>query len=201
MNKKFSILSFQFAFEGLVAAFKQEPNLKFHFLAGFLVIILGLILNISKFDWVVILILIGFVIAVELTNTAIESVVDGFTQESHPAAKTAKDISAGAVLIAALTAIIVFALGDAASFLIGKYFGRYIHPMNPNKHVEGLIAAFVFGIPAALIFLPTIRAFIVAAFAAVIETANIRFGSWRIDDNLSVPLAAGLITSLLYLIP
>ncbi len=111
MSKKFSILSFRYAFEGLVAAFKEEPNLKFHFLAGLLVIMLGLFLNISKEDWALIIILIGFVIAVELTNTAIEAVVDGFTQQHHPAAKIAKDISAGAVLIAALTAV-------SAGFLI-----------------------------------------------------------------------------------
>lgn len=108
--KKFSILSFRYAYEGLISAFKEEPNLKFHFLAGFLVIILGLLLNISKTDWAVILILIGFVIAVELTNTAIEAVVNGFTTANHPSAKIAKDISAGAVLVAALTAAIVGAL-------------------------------------------------------------------------------------------
>ncbi len=101
---------------------------------------------------------------------------------------------------AALTAIIVLSLADAASFIIGKYFGRYVHPFNPNKHLEGLAAAFIFGIPAAMVFLPTLRAFIVAAFAAVIETANIKIGRFRIDDNLSVPLATGLITTLLLLI-
>ncbi len=106
MTKRFSILSFRYAYEGLVAAFKEEPNLKFHFLIGLLVIILGFILRISKIDWVTIIILIGFVIAVELTNTAIETVVDGLTQQHHPAAKIAKDISAGAVLVAALTAAI-----------------------------------------------------------------------------------------------
>lgn len=107
MNKRFSILSFRYAFEGLVAAFKEEPNLKFHFLAGFLVLIASFLLNISKSDWVVVIILIGFVIAVELTNTAIEAVVDGLIQEHHPSAKIAKDISAGAVLVAALTAAVV----------------------------------------------------------------------------------------------
>lgn len=105
--KKFSILSFKYAFEGLMAAFKEEPNLKFHFLAGILVIILGFVLKISKADWVTIIILIGLVIAIELTNTAIEAVVDGLTPEQHPAAKIAKDISAGAVLITALTAVAV----------------------------------------------------------------------------------------------
>ena len=106
MNKKFSILSFRYAFEGLVSAFKQEPNLKLHFFAGFLVLVLAFFLKLSKTDLITIIILIGLVITVELTNTAIESVVDGLTQEKHPAAKIAKDISAGAVLIASLTAFV-----------------------------------------------------------------------------------------------
>ena len=106
-SKKFSILSFKYAWDGLVAALKEEPNLKFHFLAGFLVILISLFLNISKYDWIIIIILIGFVIAVELTNTAIEAVVDTFTDKEHPGAKLAKDISAGAVLVSALTATIV----------------------------------------------------------------------------------------------
>lgn len=89
-----------------MAAFKEEPNLKFHFLAGALVIILGFFLQISKADWIIIFILIGFVIAVELTNTAVEVVVNGLTQQQHPAAKIAKDISAGAVLVAATTAAV-----------------------------------------------------------------------------------------------
>ena len=107
MNKRFSILSFKYAFEGLTAALKEESNLKFHFLAGIIVVVLGLILKIARSDWITIIILIGFVIAIELTNTAIEAVVDGLTSEQHPAAKIAKDISAGAVLISAITATAV----------------------------------------------------------------------------------------------
>ncbi len=106
-SKKIHVLSFKYAYEGILAALKQEPNLKFHFLAGLLAIILGFLLNISVEDWIIIIILIGLVISVELTNTAIEAVVDGFTQNHHPAAKLAKDISAGAVLVAAATAAIV----------------------------------------------------------------------------------------------
>lgn len=106
-SKKLHVLSFRYAFEGLVAALKEEPNLKFHFLAGLLVIILSIFLNISKSDWIIIIILIGFVIAVELTNTAIEAVVDHIIQKEHPGAKLAKDISAGAVLVSAITSAIV----------------------------------------------------------------------------------------------
>ena len=106
-SKKFHVLSFRYAFEGILAALKEEPNLKFHFLAGLLIIIAAAYLRISKQDWIAIIILIGFVVVVELTNTAIEAVVDGFVETNHPAAKLAKDISAGAVLIAALTAAII----------------------------------------------------------------------------------------------
>lgn len=107
MDKKFSILSFKYALEGIAAALRQEPNLKFHLLTGLLIIILSALLKISTQDFIVILLLIGFVVALELTNTAIEAVVDGFTNNNHPAAKMAKDISAGAVLISAVTAAIV----------------------------------------------------------------------------------------------
>lgn len=101
------ILSFKYAFSGILAALKEEPNLKFHFLAGILVILASIILNISREDWMKIIFLIGFVISVELTNTAIEAVVDAFTDKEHPGAKLAKDISAGAVLIAAITSAIL----------------------------------------------------------------------------------------------
>lgn len=101
------VLSFRYAFSGIVAALKEEPNLKFHFVAGLLVIILSALLNISRQDWLIIIFLIGFVISVELTNTAIEAVVDAFTEKGHPGAKLAKDISAGAVLIAAVTSALI----------------------------------------------------------------------------------------------
>ena len=106
-SKKFSILSFKYAFDGLVSAVKEEPNLKFHFLTALLVLIFSFFLHIDKTDLIIVILLIGFVITVELTNTAIESVVDHFTQKDHPGAKLAKDISAGAVLIAAVTASII----------------------------------------------------------------------------------------------
>ena len=101
------VVSFKYAFQGMADALKEEPNLKFHFLAGVIVIIVSFILRINREDWITIILLIGLVVSVELTNTAIEAVVDGFTQKQHPTAKLAKDISAGAVLIAALTAAII----------------------------------------------------------------------------------------------
>ncbi|MDP3955321.1 MAG: diacylglycerol kinase family protein [bacterium] len=107
LSRSHRILSFRYAFVGVINALKEEPNLKFHFLAALLIIIISVLLNISREDWMIIIFLIGFVISVELTNTAIEAVVDAFTDKEHPGAKLAKDIAAGAVLIAAITSVIL----------------------------------------------------------------------------------------------
>ena len=105
MNRR--ILSFKYALAGILTALKEEPNLKFHFFAGFLAVIASILLRISKEDWFVIIFLVGFVISLELTNTAIEAMVDAFTDEEPPRAKFAKDIAAGAVLAAAATSAIL----------------------------------------------------------------------------------------------
>lgn len=106
-HAKGRILSFKYAFEGLYAAFKEEPNLKFHFIFALLVITMAYYFQISIRDWIIIIIMIGLVLTLELTNTAIEAIVDSFTPEQHPRAKYAKDIGAAAVLITAITAAIV----------------------------------------------------------------------------------------------
>ncbi|MBI2599531.1 diacylglycerol kinase family protein [Candidatus Daviesbacteria bacterium] len=105
--KRFHILSFKYAFEGLVAALKEEPNLKFHLLTGLVAILISIYLKLSTIDWIIIILVIGFVITVELTNTAIEKVVNEFTDQIHPGAKLAKDISAAAALVASVTAAVV----------------------------------------------------------------------------------------------
>jgi undecaprenol kinase len=101
------ILSFKHAFNGLWVALKEEPNFIIHVFITLAVILLGLFLKISNLDWIILAITIGLVLSLELTNTAIEEVVNSFTEEVHPAAKKAKDVAASAVLVAALTAIAV----------------------------------------------------------------------------------------------
>ena len=108
MKKEKNIInSFKYAFKGIFTALKAEKNMKIHFIIMILVIILGIILKISRIEWIICIILFGFVISLELVNTAIENTVDLITQEKHPKAKIAKDVSAGAVLIAAITAVVV----------------------------------------------------------------------------------------------
>lgn len=101
------INSFKYAFEGIFAALKAEKNMKIHIIIMILVIILGIVLKISRIEWIICIILFGFVISLELVNTAIETTVDLITQEKNPKAKIAKDVAAGAVLIASITSAII----------------------------------------------------------------------------------------------
>ncbi len=101
------VLSFKYAYEGIVAALKEEPNLKIHIIIALAIIVLGWFLNISRLEWLILTLTIGVVISVELTNTAIEALVDSFTSENHPGAKKAKDISAGAVLVVSVMAVVI----------------------------------------------------------------------------------------------
>ncbi len=105
-GKSFKITTFKHAFRGIWQAVVMEPNIKIHLGVALIVIILGFLFNISSNDWEKIVILIGMVISLELTNTAIEAVVDSLTSVEHPGAKLAKDVSAGAVLVAAITALV-----------------------------------------------------------------------------------------------
>lgn len=99
--------SFKYAFEGVHRELKEEQNLKIHILIMILVIIAGFILRISPIEWIICIILFGFVIALELINTAIELTVDLAMPEIHPKAKAAKDIAAAAVLVSAFCSVIV----------------------------------------------------------------------------------------------
>ena len=101
------IKSFKHAIEGIITSFKQERNMKIHMFIMICVIIAGIILKIEKIEWIICVILFGIVIAAELFNTAIEHAVDLAMPEKNEKAKIAKDVSAGAVLVTALSAAII----------------------------------------------------------------------------------------------
>ena len=98
--------SFGYAFEGIMTCIKKERNMKIHCVFTALVVLAGIILGISATEWCICLTLFGLVMALELVNTSVEAVVDLVTEERKPLAKIAKDMAAGAVLIAAIMAAI-----------------------------------------------------------------------------------------------
>ncbi|ADL68718.1 diacylglycerol kinase [Thermoanaerobacterium thermosaccharolyticum] len=107
MKIKKLIDSFNYAIEGIIYTFKTEKNMKIHFAAAILVLILSLFYNFSKLEMIAIIVTISLVLMAEMINTAVETIVDLITDEYHVLAKIAKDIAAGAVLITALNAIFV----------------------------------------------------------------------------------------------
>ena len=99
--------SFRFAFAGLWYALRTQRNARIHlcFAAG--AIALGVWLGLSATQWAVLVLTIGFVLASEMLNTVAESLVDLLSPGYHPLAKVIKDVTAGAVLLSAITAVIV----------------------------------------------------------------------------------------------
>lgn len=99
--------SFKHAFDGIVSSFKSERNMRIHFMMMIMVVLLGLILKINEYEWLICLILFGLIISLELVNTAIETVVDMVMPQINEKAKLAKDIAAGAVLVSAIASVII----------------------------------------------------------------------------------------------
>lgn len=99
--------SFYHAFRGIGEVLPKERNLKIHLTIMALVIISGIVFKISITEWLICTILFGMVISLELVNTAIEKTVDICMPEINEQARIAKDVSAGAVLIGAITSALV----------------------------------------------------------------------------------------------
>jgi diacylglycerol kinase (ATP) len=101
------ITSFKCAFKGLWYAIKTNRNLKIHFAAAFIVIILSIIFKVNAFEMGILGVMILLVISTEMINSSIEQMTDLITKEHHEEAEIAKDVSAGMVLLTALGSIIV----------------------------------------------------------------------------------------------
>ena len=99
--------SFNFAIEGLISALKNEKHMKVHILAAIIIATLAIVINASKVEILIISLSVSFVIITELVNTAVEAIIDLVSPERHPLAKLAKDVAAGAVLVAAINALCV----------------------------------------------------------------------------------------------
>ena len=120
------IETFNYAFQGVVHALRTHRNMRVHVAIAAAVLIAAIVLGVSKLELIALLISITFVLVAEMINTAIESAIDVATTSFDPMAKLAKDIAAGAVLIAAVNAIavgyLVFsgAIADRSSRLLNR---------------------------------------------------------------------------------
>jgi diacylglycerol kinase len=100
--------SLSYAIQGLSVAYKTQKNYRFHLLAGFLAIIGGILLNFKCIEYCILILAISFVITAELFNSVIEFSLDAlYKNKFSKMVKMAKDLSAGVVLIAAMTSILI----------------------------------------------------------------------------------------------
>jgi diacylglycerol kinase (ATP) len=111
IDKKFSFIqrakSFNFAGRGIYLFIKTTHNAWIHIAAGLTAIFCGFYFDIDRIDWILLIIITGFVLVAEAFNTAIEIDIDLTSPEYHPYARDTKDVAAGAVLISAIVALIV----------------------------------------------------------------------------------------------
>ena len=99
--------SFEHAYRGMISAVRTQRNMRFHVVVAVVVLVASLLLGVSKLELAVLVLTILLVFVTEMFNTAMEFIVDLATREYHPLAKLAKDISAGAVLVSSVGALLV----------------------------------------------------------------------------------------------
>ncbi|NLJ99290.1 MAG: phosphatase PAP2 family protein [Tissierellia bacterium] len=107
MKTKSLIESFNYAVSGIMYTLKTERNMRIHFIMAGLATLLSLFFDFTRGELLLLFFTITFVLMAEMFNTAIEKTVDLITEEFRPLARLAKDIAAGAVLIAALNSLVV----------------------------------------------------------------------------------------------
>lgn len=112
MNKhKFSIASrinsFKYALNGLIILFREEHNARIHLIAAIIAVLISYFLRISYGEWVAVILAIAFVFTTEIINSSIERIADFISPETNDSIKQIKDLSAAAVLISAITAIVI----------------------------------------------------------------------------------------------
>lgn len=111
--------SFGYAIQGIINGAWPQRNFRIHLLATIVVSLTAWWLGCSRVEWAILLITMGFVLVSETINTAIETVVDLVSPEYHELAGRAKDVAAGAVLLAALVAV-----GVALVILVPRLYER-----------------------------------------------------------------------------
>jgi diacylglycerol kinase (ATP) len=118
--------SFNYAFEGVIHVLRTQRNMRIHFAIATGVLVLAFAYDVTKLELISLLLVIAFVLIAEMVNTAVEAAIDVATTSFDPLAKLAKDIAAGAVLIASTVAVavgyLVFAdrLGDPSYRLVTR---------------------------------------------------------------------------------
>ena len=101
-------ISFKYAFNGIYYVFKTSRNFKIQLLFALIILLIGFLLEISRSNYLILIVTIMSVLILEILNTSIESIVDLIVKkEFSNLAKISKDTSAGSVLLASINSVII----------------------------------------------------------------------------------------------
>lgn len=105
-NKNFK-MALKNSISGIEYTLKTQRNLKIQMICAMVAILLAVILKLTPMEWMILWIVIGSVLFAEIVNTAIEVMLDLYTQEYNETVKIAKDIASGAVLVNSVVSVII----------------------------------------------------------------------------------------------
>lgn len=181
MRSRSLIKSFNYAIDGIVYSLRTQRNMRIHFAVAAGVLTAGLIVGVSRVEFLILLFSISLVIISELVNTAIESAIDVVTTAFDPLAKIAKDVAAAAVLIASLNAVFVGYLVFLSR--IDPFTGRILQIVRKTPVHVTVIAVLLVVIG-------------VIALKAVVGEGTFLRGGWPSGHSA---VAAALVTALVFI--
>ena len=101
------VTSFNYAFEGIIYVLRTQRNMRVHFAVALGILPVSVALGVTRFELLAVMLAVSFVLIAEMINTALEKAIDVATNSFDPLARVAKDVAAGAVLVAAVNAVFV----------------------------------------------------------------------------------------------
>ena len=176
----------------------------FHLLFGILIVIL-LLYDFLKIVYIFFLIIIG--VTVSFLSKKYKIPVIYWFLKNFEREKDLKDFPGKGIIFyligvfltlsffpldIAMPSILVLAFGDSVSHLFGATYGKIKHPFTDKKFLEGMIMGFIAAFIGAKFFLPWSEALIASFFAMVAEGIEMKIGAEQIDDNIVIPLVAGI---------
>ncbi|OGV97474.1 hypothetical protein A2W24_05875 [Microgenomates group bacterium RBG_16_45_19] len=105
--RRFHHISFYHAFQGLKTTFLSQPNLRLHLLAAGIVLMAGIYFQLTRWEWLILMFTVMWVLVTEMVNTVIEAICDLLTSDYHREVKVAKDVASAMVLVGTLGAVMV----------------------------------------------------------------------------------------------
>jgi diacylglycerol kinase (ATP) len=130
--------SFNWALEGIIHVLRTQRNMRIHFAVAVVVLVVALVAGVARIELIALLISIAFVLVSEMINSAVEHAIDVATTAFDPLAKLAKDVAAGAVLIATINAVAVGYL--VFSGQLGRHSSRLLQRLTDAPAELTLIA-------------------------------------------------------------